>query len=100
MCKSGGLSIDTLDRCSVAQINELRRRYIRWHEAIADQNLDDAVLVDKNPNHTSLLIGLLRLFPESKILFALRDPRDVVVSTYMRFFSLSEFSASLSLIHI
>ena len=94
MCRSGALSIDALDSCSPDQINDLRSRYVRWHAAIVGQSLSGVTLLDKNPNHTSLLIGLFRLFPESKFVFALRDPRDVVVSTYMRFFSLSEFSAS------
>jgi hypothetical protein len=39
------------------------------------------------------MAGLYRLFPESRFVFALRDPRDVVVSAYLRYFPLNEFSA-------
>lgn len=88
------LSLDALQHCSVDRLNMLRQRYVRAHESIAGTSLQDAVHLDKNPNHTSLLLGLYRLFPEAKFVFALRDPRDVIVSTYMRFFALSEFSAS------
>ena len=46
--------------------------------------------VGQEPNHTSLLVGLFRAFPDAKILFAIRDPRDVILSTYLRFFSLTD----------
>jgi hypothetical protein len=44
------------------------------------------VLVDKLPLHTVRLPLIARLFPEAKILFALRDPRDVVLSCFRRSF--------------
>lgn len=95
MCRNGPpLSLEAIQNCSLEQLNVLRLRYVQWHESIAGSELAGKVHLDKNPNHTSLLVGLYRLFPESKIVFALRDPRDVIVSTYLRFFSLSEFSAS------
>jgi hypothetical protein len=40
--------------------------------------------VDKNPELTMLLPLVARVFPEMKIVFALRDPRDVVVSCFMQ----------------
>ena len=39
------------------------------------------------------LFGLLRLLPESKFIVAIRDPRDVVVSCYLRYFPLTDLSA-------
>lgn len=94
MCQHGKLSMDTLIGASHDQLNDWRARYVLWHESIADRTLNSQILLDKNPNQTSLMIGLVRAFPDAKFLFALRDPRDVIVSTYMRFFSLTEFSAS------
>jgi len=97
MCQLGDqqeLTFAAINSCSTERINRLRRRYLQAHEAIAGASLNGLVHLDKNPNHTSLLVGLYRLFPESRFVFALRDPRDVIVSTYMRYFSLSEFSAS------
>lgn len=93
--KAGGpsLSKESLDAVPADALAALRERYLARHEAILGEPLAGRVLLDKNPNHTSLAAALFRLFPESRVLFALRDPRDVVVSCYMRLFTLSEFSA-------
>jgi hypothetical protein len=40
------------------------------------------VLVDKNPSPTAPLHLWLRVFPELKVIIALRDPRDVVLSCF------------------
>jgi hypothetical protein len=42
------------------------------------------LLVDKNPELTMLLPLVARAFPEMKVLFVLRDPRDVVLSCFMQ----------------
>ena len=44
------------------------------------------VFVDKHPLSTLWLPYLAKLFPEAKVLFALRDPRDVVLSCFRRRF--------------
>jgi tetratricopeptide (TPR) repeat protein len=88
------LALASLRAVPVERLKEQRRRYLDGMEAILGQSLGGRVHLDKNPNHTSLIAGLYRLFPESRFLFALRDPRDVVVSAYLRFFPLSEFSVA------
>ena len=47
------------------------------------------VFVDKYPLSSIKLPLVQRLFPDAKILFALRDPRDVVWSCYRRIFALN-----------
>jgi hypothetical protein len=47
------------------------------------------VLVDKAPAETSSLPVISRLFPDARILFALRDPRDVVLSCFMSSFQMN-----------
>lgn len=47
------------------------------------------VFVDKMPLNTVLLPLISKLFPGAKILFALRDPRDVVLSCFRRRFGMS-----------
>jgi tetratricopeptide (TPR) repeat protein len=47
------------------------------------------VFVDKHPMNTLRLPLIARLFPEAKILFACRDPRDVVLSCFRRRFSMN-----------
>ncbi len=47
------------------------------------------VFIDKNPFNTLKLPLIQRLFPDAKIIFALRDPRDVVLSCFRRRFNLN-----------
>jgi Tfp pilus assembly protein PilF len=59
--------------------------------------LEGKVFVDKMPLNAMFLPFIARLFPRAKILFALRDPRDVVLSCFRQQFTLSasmyEFSS-------
>lgn len=47
------------------------------------------VFIDKQPLNTFNLPLISRLFPEAKVLFALRDPRDVVFSCFRRHFEVN-----------
>ncbi|HEY1560821.1 MAG TPA: sulfotransferase [Caulobacteraceae bacterium] len=47
------------------------------------------VFVDKHPFSTMRLPLLSKVFPEAKIIFALRDPRDVVLSCFRRSFNIN-----------
>lgn len=47
------------------------------------------VLVDKMPLNSELLLLIAKLFPEAKIVFAIRDPRDVVLSCFRRRFNMN-----------
>lgn len=97
MCKQGGgaLTLETLDAIPDDVIGSERRRYLDFMEAALGEPLDQRLHIDKNPNHTTLLPGLLRLFPESKFIVAVRDPRDVIASCVLRSFRLTEFSSML-----
>ncbi|HEV7925651.1 MAG TPA: sulfotransferase [Verrucomicrobiae bacterium] len=69
---------------SSARVNVLRRLYI---QALRDDLGADAagkMLIDKNPSPTARLPVWLRVFPELRVLIALRDPRDVVLSCYFQ----------------
>jgi hypothetical protein len=48
------------------------------------------VFVDKQPVNTVYLPLIAKLFPNAKILFALRDPRDVVLSCFRRRFEVND----------
>lgn len=98
LCKAGGgpLTLETLDRIPPKVLDLERERYVDFMEQTLGEPLGDRIHIDKNPNHTSLLPGLLRLFPESKFVVALRDPRDVVTSCVLRTFRLTEFSSMLT----
>lgn len=50
------------------------------------------VFVDKMPFNSLRLPLIARLFPDAKVLLAVRDPRDVVISCYRRRFNATPFS--------
>jgi len=68
-----------------AQLAPLRAAY--W-ETVRRVGIDvrDKVFIDKHPLHTLKLPLIARLFPRAKILFARRDPRDVVLGCFRRRF--------------
>jgi tetratricopeptide (TPR) repeat protein len=73
-----------LDRTGADFLNQLRRTYLNAMEGALREPIGNGMLLDKNPELTMLLPLVARVFPEMKILFALRDPRDVVVSCFMQ----------------
>ncbi|MEX2093855.1 MAG: sulfotransferase [Pirellulales bacterium] len=75
---------DILDGTPAPLLAGLRDRYWQETEAILDQPIGDRILLDKNPELTYLLPVIARVFPEIKVFFALRDPRDVVISCFMQ----------------
>ena len=50
---------------------------------------DKPVFLDKMPLNTVMLPVIAKLFPAAKIIFALRDPRDVVLSCFRRRFGIT-----------
>jgi hypothetical protein len=62
-----------------------------YWDAVMRQGVDLAgkVFVDKYPLNTLKLPLIARLFPDAKIIFAVRDPRDVVLSCFRRQFRMS-----------
>jgi tetratricopeptide (TPR) repeat protein len=57
-----------------------REAFYRMTESYLDQPIGQRLLIEKNPLQTADMPLPLRLFPESRWLIALRDPRDVVLS--------------------
>lgn len=87
-------SLRTLNECTATDLSNLANRYLGYHKEILGTPLEGKWLVDKNPNHTSLLAGIIRVLPSSRFIVVERDPRDVLISCYMRTFPLSEYSVS------
>lgn len=69
---------------------EDQRRYRRRVEDYLPGGAQGRLLVDKMPLNTLLLPVLVRLFPAARFIFALRDPRDVVLSCFMQTFAPNE----------
>ena len=82
---------EDLDQFAVAPsatLERLRAAYWR-HVAVAGVDVMGKMFVDKNPLNTLKLPLIARLFPEAKILFACRDPRDIVLSCFRHRFKMS-----------
>ena len=69
---------------SSPRVNVLRRLYIQALQQELGPDASGKLLLDKNPSPTARLPIWLRVFPELKVLIALRDPRDVVLSCYFQ----------------
>lgn len=81
-------------RMSGAEIGELRAAYWRKMQAAIGYRSTKHVFVDKLPLNTALLPLIYRVFPHAKIVFAVRDPRDVVVSCFRQNFALNPAMAN------
>lgn len=75
---------DTLDRVTIDDVAAVRQAYWTGMEGALRQPIGQRLLLDKNPELTMLLPIVARVFPEMRILFAVRDPRDVVISCFVQ----------------
>ncbi len=86
MCEP--LDLGALVDADEATLARLRAGY--WADvAAAGADVHGKVFVDKHPLNTLKLPLIARLFPDAKILFACRDPRDVVLSCFRRRFKMN-----------
>ena len=69
---------------SSARLNVLRQLYVKALQQELGAAADGKLLVDKNPSPTARLPVWLRVFPELRVLIALRDPRDVALSCFFQ----------------
>jgi len=82
-------ALEKLGAMSDEEINRYRNKY--WGR-VRDELKEDnptGMIIDKMPLNTILLGLIHRLFPGAKIIFALRDPRDVALSCYQQRFGVN-----------
>lgn len=78
-----------LDTLPPTGLDALRRDF--WSDARALVGpLEGRLLIDKLPLNLIDLGCAERLFPEARVIVALRDPRDVCLSCFMQFFKLND----------
>lgn len=82
-------ALDSLAAISPTRADAARETYWRGVREVIGEAARDKVVVDKLPLHTLALPVISKLFPGAKILFALRDPRDVVLSCFRRRFQIN-----------
>lgn len=80
---------EVFDRIPAERLSALRDRYLAYMEAALDEPIGNRIHLDKNPTLTLVLPGFLRLFPEARVLIALRDPRDTIISCFMQYLPLN-----------
>ncbi len=84
-------SAATIDQLRDLTVDEAAQRRSEYWAGVRGLNMtpDNKVVVDKMPLYTTKLPIISKLFPGVKILFALRDPRDVVLSCFRRPFQIN-----------
>ncbi len=71
-----------------AELNAYRQDYWACVKAFGSDP-SGKIFIDKNPFNALKLPLIYRLFPDAKVVFAIRDPRDVVLSCFRRRFNLN-----------
>jgi hypothetical protein len=73
-----------LEAAAIPALQQSRADYFRSMELSIGNPVAGRLLIDKNPVLTFMIPAFVRIFPETKFLIALRDPRDVVLSCFMQ----------------
>ncbi len=94
MQSSQALTLDRLDQLTANRRAELRNRYFKSLLREATGDAASRIILDKNPSPTAGLYLWLRVFPEIKVIIALRDPRDVVLSCFFQNLMLTPTNAN------
>jgi tetratricopeptide (TPR) repeat protein len=76
--------VSFLESASSERLGKARNEYFRAMELLLDTSINNRLLLDKNPSLTALVPAVARVFPEAKIVVALRDPRDICLSCFMQ----------------
>src|SRR5882724_402928 len=80
--------LTALEHANEAELRPFRKAY--WERVRASEiEVSGKVFVDKYPMSTLKLPLIARLFPNAKILFALRDPREVLLACFRRRFKMN-----------
>lgn len=85
---------ELLNNLTKNPIRIARREYkLHWERSVLSKlSGSPSLLLDKNPALTTRLAVIARFFPDAPIVFALRDPRDVVISSYMQPVGVNDWS--------
>jgi len=86
--------LQALDSVPPSVLSHARENYFHCAELLLRGKIGGRLLLDKNPALNLMIPIVVRVFPETKFLIALRDPRDVVVSCFMQALPLTPISSS------
>ncbi|MFG0327385.1 MAG: tetratricopeptide repeat-containing sulfotransferase family protein [Phycisphaerales bacterium JB037] len=88
----GGDPAAALSALTEEQIGTVRERYWQFAARAIGRDAEGITLVDKLPLNILHLPWVARLFPGAKVVVALRDPRDIMVSCVFQSFGLNEWT--------
>jgi tetratricopeptide (TPR) repeat protein len=86
--------LEALAAASPEALRQARQNYAECMAKFLGHAPGARLLIDKNPSLTGLAPAFVRIFPEAKLLVALRDPRDVCLSCFMQPLPLGQRSSS------
>lgn len=89
-----GLTLKGLNALKSPARAALIRRYCKSLLREMDDGPGGKLLLDKNPSLTASLHIWLRLFPASKVVITLRDPRDIIISCFFQNLALTAMNAN------
>jgi tetratricopeptide (TPR) repeat protein len=84
--------MDVLNERGAAEIELERQQYFHAMEYLLGEPIGGRMHLDKNPSYNLIIPFMLRLLPELRLVVAIRDPRDVVLSCYLRHLPLNPIS--------
>ena len=84
--------LEVFEDLRLEQIESERKRYFQAMEYLLGEPIGGRMHLDKNPAYNLTLPLMFRVFPETRLVIALRDPRDVVLSCYLRYLPLNTVS--------
>jgi tetratricopeptide (TPR) repeat protein len=79
-----------LENASDPELQKLRKKYWARIKRELGSNKATPHIVDKYPLNAIALLHISRLFPDARIIVALRDPRDCVFSCYQQRFGMNQ----------
>jgi len=86
--------IGKLARLNADEAKQFRKRY--WEEVAKHGALPEgATYLDKMPANMALLPAIAKVFPGAKVLIAIRDPRDAVLSSFQQRFEMNQAMAQM-----
>lgn len=81
--------LSALEQAGEPELDKFRRAYWAGINREIGADRSHPVIIDKLPLNAVALLHISRLFPQAKIIAALRDPRDCVFSCYQQRFGMN-----------
>ena len=87
-------SLDILNAATEVALRQSRSNYFNYTEKFLGQPVGRRLLIDKNPAMNPFIPAFARVFPEAKLMVAIRDPRDVCLSCFMQPLAVNQVSCA------